>query len=154
MGGLFSYAKIICSPFSKTSWMTNQQKAHTAFSTVPPPPYLPESHPYVNVHSLRMSFIFQASPSWMSMWWIHHIKITVIYLLIFCFSRPHLRHMEVPTLGIKSELQLLAYTTATAAWDPSHVCNLHHSSWQCWIPNPLSKTRDWTCILMDASQVH
>ena len=25
------------------------------------------------------------------------------------------------------ELQLLAYTTATATLDPSHICDLHHS---------------------------
>ena len=27
-----------------------------------------------------------------------------------------------------------------------------HSSWQHWILNPLSRVRDWTCILMDTSQ--
>ena len=37
------------------------------------------------------------------------------------------RHMEVPRLGVKSELQLLAYTTATAMLEPSHVCDLHYS---------------------------
>ena len=26
--------------------------------------------------------------------------------------------------------------------DPSHVCNLHHSSRQLWIFNPLGKARD------------
>ena len=36
----------------------------------------------------------------------------------------------------------LAYTTATATLDLSHVCDLHHSSWQCRILNPLSETRD------------
>ena len=36
--------------------------------------------------------------------------------------------MEVPRLGVESELQLLDYTTATATWDPSHVCNLYRSS--------------------------
>ena len=39
-------------------------------------------------------------------------------------------HMEVPRLGVESELQLLAYTTATAMQDPSHVWDLHHSSQQ------------------------
>ena len=34
--------------------------------------------------------------------------------------------MEVPRLGVESELQLLAYATATATWDPSHVCHVHH----------------------------
>ena len=61
--------------------------------------------------------------------------------------------MEVPRLGVKSELQLPAYTTATAMSDLSHVWDLYHSSWQHWILNPLSKARDQTCVLMDMSQV-
>jgi len=36
----------------------------------------------------------------------------------------------------------LAYTTATEIQDPGHVCDLHHSSRQCQILNPLSKARD------------
>ena len=32
--------------------------------------------------------------------------------------------MEVPSLGVKSELQLLAYATATAMPDLSHICDL------------------------------
>ena len=62
--------------------------------------------------------------------------------------------MEVPRLGVESEQQLLAYATATETWDPSHVCDLHHSSGQRQILNPLSKARDRTHILMDTSQVH
>ena len=61
--------------------------------------------------------------------------------------------MEVPKLGVELELQLLAYTTAAATRDLSCICDLHHSSWQCWILNPLSKARDRTCILMDTSWV-
>jgi len=38
--------------------------------------------------------------------------------------------------------------------DPSHVCDLHHSSRQCRILNPLSEAKDQTQVLMDASQVH
>ena len=41
-----------------------------------------------------------------------------------------------------------AYTTATATRHPSHVFDLHHSSWQHWILNPLNKARDWTCNLV------
>ena len=45
--------------------------------------------------------------------------------------------MEVPRLkGVESELQLLAYAMATAAWDLSHIYDLHHSSGQLWIPDP------------------
>ena len=50
------------------------------------------------------------------------------------------------------ELQLPAYATATATGDPSRICNPHHSSWHHQIPNPLSKSRDQTHILMDASR--
>ena len=39
-------------------------------------------------------------------------------------------------------------------WDLSHICDLHHSSQQHQILSPLSKARDQTCILLDASQIH
>ena len=35
-----------------------------------------------------------------------------------------------------------------------HICDLHHSSWQCQILYPLSEVRDRTCNLMVASQIH
>ena len=50
--------------------------------------------------------------------------------------------MEVTRLGVESELQLLASAVATAIWDPSRVCDLHHSSQQRRILNPLNKARD------------
>ena len=61
--------------------------------------------------------------------------------------------MEVPGLGVKSELQLPAYTRATAMPDLSRICNLHNSSWQHWIFNPLSKARDQTRNLVVPSQI-
>ena len=48
---------------------------------------------------------------------------------------------------------MLVYARATAMPDRSHVCDLHHSSWEHRIHNPLSGARDQTCILMDASQI-
>ena len=58
--------------------------------------------------------------------------------------------MEVPRLGVKSELQLPAYTTATATamQNLSHICDLNHSSGQHWVLNPLSEASDQTHILM------
>ena len=78
-----------------------------------------------------------------------------ILFLFFCFLGWHLRYMEVSRLGVTSELQLLAYTTATATTMPDlrSVCDLPHNSWQCQILNTLSKAKDWTSILIDASQV-
>ena len=61
--------------------------------------------------------------------------------------------MEIPRLGVKLELQLPAYTRATAIWEPSCICDLHHSSSQCRILNPLREARDRTCIFMDTSRV-
>ena len=49
------------------------------------------------------------------------------------FLWPHLWQMEVPRLGVRSELQLTAYATATAIPDLSHVYDLQHRSPQCWI---------------------
>ena len=61
--------------------------------------------------------------------------------------------MEVPRLGFEFELQLPAYTTATATWDLSHIFDRHHSSLQCRILNPLSKAMDRTHNLMVPSQI-
>ena len=78
-----------------------------------------------------------------------------MYFLLF---RATLAAYGVPRLRVPLELQLLAYTTAyttaTATPDPSHVCNLHHTSRQHWILNPPSEARDGTHILMDTSRVH
>ena len=62
--------------------------------------------------------------------------------------------MKVPRLGVESELELLAYTTAKATQDPSHIGDLYHSSWQRGILNPPSKARDLTHVLMVTSGVH
>ena len=45
-------------------------------------------------------------------------------LSFFCLLGPHLQHVEIRRLGIKWELQLPAYTTATATAtaDLSHAC--------------------------------
>ena len=76
-----------------------------------------------------------------------------LFFFFFLF-RLYLQHMEVPRLGVESELQLLAYATATAMQDPSRIYKLHHSSQQCQILNPLSEARDQTQNLMVPSQMH
>ena len=55
------------------------------------------------------------------------------YLILLCFIccllGPHLWDLEVPRLGVKSELQRPAYATATATatWDLSLIYHLHHT---------------------------
>ena len=50
--------------------------------------------------------------------------------------------MEVPRLGVELELQLLAYTIATATQDPSHICDLHHCSRKHQIPGLNQRVKD------------
>ena len=76
------------------------------------------------------------------------------FVLFFCFLGLHPWHMEVPWQAVKLELQLVAYATAIATPDPSHVCDLHHSSQRHQILNTLSEARDQTQNLMVPSQIH
>ena len=71
--------------------------------------------------------------------------------LFFSFRADPL-HMEVPGSG-QIIVTAASLDTTTATRDPSHVCNLHPSSQQHWILNPLSEARDQTHIFMDTSQV-
>ena len=41
-----------------------------------------------------------------------------------------------------TELKPLAYATATATPDLSHICHLHHSSLHCRIFHPVGEARD------------
>ena len=63
------------------------------------------------------------------------------FVLFCCFLGLNPRAMEGPRLGVKSELQLPAHTTATP--DPSRVCDLHHSSQQHRIFNPTDRSQEW-----------
>ena len=79
-----------------------------------------------------------------------------IYLFIYVFVFGPFRATPTACGGLigAMELQLPAYTRATAMPDPSHICGLHHSSQQRWILNPLSKARDWTRNLTVSGQIH
>ena len=83
----------------------------------------------------------------------YSLSLSFFFFCLFVFFLgPHRWHMEVPRLGVQLELQLPAY--ATAMTNLSCVFDLHHSSQQHHqILNPLSKARDQTCIVMDASWV-
>ena len=66
-----------------------------------------------------------------------------LFVFVFSFSGLHLRHTEVPRLGVKLELQLPAYATATAMWG-SKPClrpTLQLTSMPV-NPDPLNEARD------------
>ena len=69
-----------------------------------------------------------------------------LFFLVLC-----LWHLEVPRLGVKLELQLPAYPTATARPDPSRI--MQPTAQRHRILNPLSEARDQACLLMDTSRV-
>ena len=77
-----------------------------------------------------------------------HSQTLCLQVIFFFFFQTHSWHVEIPRLGVQSELQLLVYATTTATQDLSHVYYLHHSLQPCWILNSLSKARDRTCVLM------
>ena len=62
----------------------------------------------------------------------------------FNFLGLHPQHMEVPRIEIKAELLPLPYNTAIAMKHQRCICDLHHSSQQHRILNPLSEARDQT----------
>ena len=61
------------------------------------------------------------------------------FFFFLVFLGLHPQHMEIPRLGVKPELQLLAYATVIAMQDLSHIYDLYHSSWQCWILSPTER---------------
>ena len=81
------------------------------------------------------------------------IPIKILAGFFFFLRAIYQWHMEVLRLEVKLELQLPAYTTATATRNPRHICDLYQSSWQRQILNPLSEDRDQTHIFMDTSWV-
>ena len=84
-----------------------------------------------------------------------YITLAIAFFLFLSFFLSfglHPWQMEIPRLGVKLDLQLPA--TAIATLDLSCIYDLHHSSRQRWIFNPLSEARDRTCVLKDTSRVH
>ena len=70
------------------------------------------------------------------------------FFFVFCGATP-----VVPRLGVELELWPPAYARATAMLDPSLICDLHHSSQQHQILNPLSVARDQTCHPVVSSRI-
>ena len=82
------------------------------------------------------------------------IPINLVTLFFFCIFRA--TSTAHGSSQARCQIRVIAAgpdPTATATWDPSHVCDLHHGSWQHRILNPLSEARNRTCILMDTYQV-
>ena len=86
------------------------------------------------------------------------LRPTVLTCVFFSFFFPFffraaLWHMEVPRLGVKLELRLLAYTTATATPDLSCSYDLHHKahgnagSLACWMRPGIEPASLWILFI-------
>ena len=111
-----------------------------------------QSSKYFKIHytAATTGFIGKDITPWQNFFGISQKQFIffIFFRFFFAFLGPHPWHMEVSRPGVQSELWLPAYTTATATWDPKHVWDLHHSTWQCQILNPLIEARDLTHNLM------
>ena len=81
------------------------------------------------------------------------VCLFVCFVVVLVFSVISEAYRNSQARSLEMELQLLADATATAMTDLSCVYVLHHNLQQCRILNPLSKARDWTCIVMDNSSI-
>ena len=82
-------------------------------------------------------------------WW--NILRSALYSSLSILSYQFLFEVEH---CIWNSREPLTYTKATAMPDLSCVCDLHHSSQQRQILNPLREVRDQTCVLMGTDQIH
>ena len=80
-------------------------------------------------------------------------KIFLFVCFVFLLFRAALAACENSLARGWSRAVAAGLQHTTTIQDLSHVCDLHHSSQQCRILNPLSKARDQVFVLMDTSQI-
>ena len=83
----------------------------------------------------------------------HKWTLTYIYMYIFCCCFCLFRAVLMAYGGSQARDWIRAVAAGLHHRHSNAGTKLHHSSWQHQILNPLSKARDGTCVLMDASQI-
>ena len=101
--------------------------------------------------SLHCNKSKQCSCSGFSQILSHWIRSPLGTFLFVCFLGPHLWHYSCSRARGWIKAAAGAYSTATAMLDPSHTCNLQHSSWQCrilnhWVRPGLEPTCSWILV--------
>ena len=84
----------------------------------------PVCQSYAYLPGSCISFVMWASVASQVLSWADY----VVTLFFFSFLGRHSWHMEVPRLGVESELLLLAYTIAAATLDLSHICSATYTT--------------------------
>ena len=83
------------------------------------------------------------------MLWIKIYKYSHIYIFFLFFLFEGCTHCIWRFRGQGSNRSCSCWPL----WNPNHICDLYHSSWQSWILNPLIEVRDQTRTLLDAPWV-
>ena len=103
--------------------------------------------------------IYIISISWL-LWLVlsEHVGASVFYFFFFFFCLFAISWAVPRVYGGSQARGLIGAVAAslyqsTATQDPSRICDLHHSSEQRQVVNPLSKGRDWTRNLMVPSRI-
>ena len=112
---------------------------------------------FLCANSSSLHFLFYISSKWKDYHWIQNFKgdsfqlkqynsgscwhlasviLSFFFFFFFCLLR------AAPTVGSQARGRIGAEATCP-----------HHSSWEYQVLNPLSETRDWTYVLIDASQI-
>ena len=116
-----------CFPMDSADGKSHQElEERVEFPTFHPPslqPQLPSGGPS-----------FTAPSSLVARYDLPNPCLFILFINLFCLLGPHLRHMEVPRIGVESELQLPAYAPATATQDAQPTkqgqeLNLHPHGW-------------------------
>ena len=81
------------------------------------------------------------------------ILATNYFFFFFFFLLFRASHTAHGGSQARGRIRAAAASYSHSTTDPSSFCDLHHSSWQHWTLNPLSKARDLTCNLMVPSQI-
>ena len=141
----FNGIRVLCSPHTSLSaFKAFAWKGSTGKAKQPPPPL---KHPHSGLQRLHLQPIHM---------FVGQLCFRSSFLSVFFFSlvflRPPLWHMEAPRLGVELELQLPAYTPATATPNLSYVCDLHNThsnagSLTCYARPGIEPETSW--ILVD-----
>uniref|UniRef100_A0A8D0Q7T4 Uncharacterized protein n=1 Tax=Sus scrofa TaxID=9823 RepID=A0A8D0Q7T4_PIG len=129
----------------------------TRDSDCPPPPSVPVAwmgiHPhYLEMREFDIGDAAQVSMSFLvyqalvegKLW--HKVKgVELLDRQLTCFVDAEIGHGH--------RLRAASLHPATATPDLNHVCDLHQSSWQSRILNPLIEAWDQTCNLMVPSRI-
>ena len=121
--------QIDCQVFLQQTWAYSELAKNRSWGSA--------AYIHVSIHVYSYIFIYVYIHVYMFI--DMYIFLVCWFFLIFFGGEVTSWHMEVPWLGSVPDL--------SCVWD------LHHSSQQHWIVNPLSKARDRTCILMVTSQI-